>query len=189
MNRFFVLVILATATLAAFAPAARAQPELLEKLSGNLNGRQLPEWVGGLRLSSALEVQDVSLEDLGLTTSPINGTRQIVIHLKTDPVAQLLSANVETQQTHRLRIEAEQQRLLNRLNNAAAGIKVLARVQLVLNAVIVEVDAEALTSILEDPHVSHISPVIDYELALSETVPYIGASEVHDLGVDGSGLV
>ena len=127
MNRFFVLVILATVTLAVFAPAARAQPELLEKLSGNLHGRELPEWVGGLRLSSALEVQDVSLEDLGLTTSPINGTRQIVIHLKTDPVAQLSSANVETQQTHRLRIQAEQQQLLNRVNNAAAGIKVLAR--------------------------------------------------------------
>ena len=188
MNRFFVLVILATATLAVFAPAARAQPELLEELSGNLDGRELPEWVSGLRLSSALQVQDVSRQDLGLTTSPLNGPRQVVIHLQTDPVAKLSSANAETQQTHRLRIEAEQQQLLNRLNNVAAEVKGLARVQLVLNAVIAEVDAEALPYILEDPHVSHISPVIDYELALSETVPYIGASEVHDLGVDGSGV-
>ena len=37
-----------------------------------------------------------------------------------------------------------------------------------MNAVIAEVDAEALHHILEDPHVSHVSPVIDYEPALSE---------------------
>ena len=62
MNRFFVLVILATATLAAFAPAARAQPELLEKPSGNLDGRELPEWVSGLRLTRMLNCYSCGAE-------------------------------------------------------------------------------------------------------------------------------
>jgi subtilisin family serine protease len=67
-------------------------------------------------------------------------------------------------------------------------MQVLARVQLVLNAVLAEVDPEALAEISGDPAVLRVAPVVDYELALSETVPYVGALPVHDQGIDGSGV-
>ncbi len=52
--------------------------------------------------------------------------------------------------------------------------RVVARVQGVLNAVFVEVDASVLPALALDPRVVRIAPVGNYELDLSTTVPYIG---------------
>ncbi len=57
-----------------------------------------------------------------------------------------------------------------------------------LNAVILEIDASALNELAANPAVLSINPVVDYELDLSETVPWIGATAVHDLGYDGTGI-
>ena len=57
-----------------------------------------------------------------------------------------------------------------------------------LNAVFVEVDASALEAIAADTDVLRVSPVGNYELDLSETVPYIGAAAVQAEGVDGTGV-
>jgi subtilisin family serine protease len=57
-----------------------------------------------------------------------------------------------------------------------------------LNAVFVEVDAAVLESLAQDSRVVRIAPVGNYEMDLSETVPYIGASAVQATGVDGKGI-
>ena len=59
--------------------------------------------------------------------------------------------------------------------------------QLVLNAIVVQMYEGLVPLVSDDPSVSYISRAIDYELALSDTVPYIGGGAVHDVGVDGSG--
>ena len=50
------------------------------------------------------------------------------------------------------------------------------------------VDASALAEISQLSGVTSINLVRDYELDLTETVPYIGASAVQDLGYDGTGI-
>ncbi|MBA3414175.1 MAG: S8 family serine peptidase [Chloroflexia bacterium] len=53
-----------------------------------------------------------------------------------------------------------------------------------------EVNASKLAELAADPAVISISPVIDYALGLADSVPYIGATAVHegDPGFDGSGV-
>ena len=67
----------------------------------------------------------------------------------------------------------------------AATFKELGRTQTALNAVIAEVDARSLAELSRDPAVLKISPVVDYQLDLSETVPYIGGTAVQATGRDG----
>jgi hypothetical protein len=68
------------------------------------------------------------------------------------------------------------------------GGRELGRVSKALNAVMVSVDASKIKEIAALPGVLSVRPVINYELALSDTVPYIGASAVQAAGFDGSGV-
>src|SRR5438034_11248732 len=67
------------------------------------------------------------------------------------------------------------------------GGRELGRVSKALNAVIVRIDASRIPDIAALPGVEGIRPVIDYQLDLSDTVPYIGASAVQAAGFDGTG--
>lgn len=68
------------------------------------------------------------------------------------------------------------------------GGRELGRVSKALNAVIVSIDASKIKEVAKVPGVVSVRPVINYEIALSSTVPYIGASDVHAAGYDGSGV-
>jgi subtilisin family serine protease len=68
------------------------------------------------------------------------------------------------------------------------GGRELGRVSKSLNAVMLRVDASRIPDIAALPGVSGIRPVINYELDLSETVPYIGASAVQAAGFSGTGV-
>lgn len=84
-------------------------------------------------------------------------------------------------------VEAEQIQFVQRCRGLA-GFRVIARVSKVLNAVFVQVDASALAQLAQDPAVTRIAPVTNYELDLSEVVPYVGSSKVSQLGFDGTGV-
>ena len=64
----------------------------------------------------------------------------------------------------------------------------LGRTQTALNSVIAQVDAESLAELSRDPAVLKISPVVDYQLDLSETVPFIGGTAVQGMGAKGAGI-
>src|SRR6266571_1605292 len=68
------------------------------------------------------------------------------------------------------------------------GGRELGRVSKALNAVAVRIDASRIPDIAALPGVEGIRPVINYQLDLSETVPYIGASAVQAAGFDGTGV-
>ncbi len=84
-------------------------------------------------------------------------------------------------------VEAEQAQFLQRALGEP-GVEVVARTRHVLNAVFLAVPAEALPSLSADGSVVRVTPVANYEVDLSETVPYIGASAVQAAGKDGSGV-
>lgn len=87
---------------------------------------------------------------------------------------------------HRLRIRDAQGALSSRLESL--GGKVLARVQNAHNAIAVSIDAAQLAQVASISGVAKVRPVLDYQLDLSETVPYVGATTVQAKGVDGSGV-
>jgi hypothetical protein len=113
------------------------------------------------------------------------GTRQVVVRLSADPVGAVAAAGggAAAQREALGTVTAQQDSFL-----AAHNENVVARLEVATNAVVLEVDAKRLAALAADPAVESISPVIDYSLALDETVPYIGAAAVQDLGFDGDGI-
>ena len=71
---------------------------------------------------------------------------------------------------------------------AAAGGVELGRLSRAHNALVIRVDASRLREIAGFPDVVSIRLVRDYQRALSETVPYVGAASLHGTGTDGTGL-
>ena len=59
-------------------------------------------------------------------------------------------------------------------------------VQLVLNAIFLEIDGKDIATLGRDVNVSRVAPVGDYQRELTDTVPYIGATTVQQLGYRGT---
>ena len=87
---------------------------------------------------------------------------------------------------HRQRIGESQAALAS--NIASVGGRELARVQVAHNAIAVRIDASQLTQLAALSGVARVRPVLNYEMTLSETVPYVGGTAVHASGRDGTGV-
>ncbi|QSB15998.1 S8 family serine peptidase [Natronosporangium hydrolyticum] len=94
----------------------------------------------------------------------------------------------DQQRSHGEALKEKQRELVERISDT--GATEVISTQLAGNLVVVEVDAAEVTTLAADPDVVKVLPVIDHELHLSETVPHIGAGELHDLpdGVTGEGV-
>jgi subtilisin family serine protease len=67
------------------------------------------------------------------------------------------------------------------------GARELGRVARAHNAVALRIDASRIADLASLPGVVAVRPVRNYELALSDTVPYIGAAAAQAAGKDGTG--
>lgn len=67
------------------------------------------------------------------------------------------------------------------------GAAELGRVSRAHNAVALRIDASRIADLASLPGVVAVRPVRNYELALSETVPYVGAAAAQAAGQDGTG--
>ncbi|HAV65306.1 MAG TPA: hypothetical protein DCY13_23400, partial [Verrucomicrobiales bacterium] len=90
------------------------------------------------------------------------------------------------QREHLRALDARQNDFMNRVRNL--GARELARVRKAHNAVALRVDAASIPVIASLPGVTAVRPVVNYELDLAETVPYIGAAAVQSAGLDGTGV-
>jgi len=140
--------------------------------------RQLPESDRTLAPTTERSTQD-GLAKVDRTLLDETGPALVSIVLSEAPVAK--------NRGQLNKIEAQQRKFLRTLS-ANGGVEV-ARTQRVLNAVFAEIDTSTLDELAADPAVVSIRKVSDYQLALSETVPYIGGTDVHDLGFDGEGVI
>src|SRR5438105_10474677 len=71
---------------------------------------------------------------------------------------------------------------------AALGARELARVSKAHNAVAYSIEARNIPALAAQPGVVTVRPVIDYAIALSETVPYIAATAAQNAGFTGAGV-
>jgi subtilisin family serine protease len=144
--------------------------------------RTLPASVSDLKLNQPLTADATTLLN-GLNQSLVgtSGTQRVVVRLR-QPVngatGDALAASISTQQDG----------IVANARSLDSNARVLGTLKLALNAVIMEIDASALGALAANPNVLSVNPVVDYELDLSETVPYIGATAVQDLGYDGTGV-
>jgi minor extracellular serine protease Vpr len=88
----------------------------------------------------------------------------------------------------REQVLAEQSVVINRLLALAPNAELVASMQLSTNAVVLRVDATDLPQLARDTSVARVVGVSDYRQDLSQTVPYIGATNAHALGARGDGV-
>ena len=148
---------------------------------------QLPESARALKLEQPVR-QSGGVRPVTLAASlrGATGKKQVVIRLKAQPSASQKGATKQRLQAGKVR--AQQTAFIGRAKTASASFKVIGQTRVTLNAVFAQVDAKVLPKLSRDPAVESIRPVIDYQLDLDETVPYIGGTAVHQLGATGAGI-
>jgi len=185
MNKGFKIGLTA-AGLTLMVGAGALQPALAQDRTAMRSGA-LPASISDLRLAEPLTVQaDRSTIDPALQAA--QGRQQVLVRLRTPSVAKSNKKSPAAQQQHKAKLKNEQSAFFKRASKAAPGAKMVTSAQMVLNAVVLEVDAESIEDLAADKDVFRVSRVRDYEMDLSETVPYIGAAAVQAAGVDGSGI-
>lgn len=147
--------------------------------------RVLPASIAAARLDAPVSMAGQRVLSPGLLGA--QGETEVIVRLRTQSIAELgLTGTAATKAKRSL--QDEQQALLQRIQKLDPNAEVVAQVQVVLNAVFVKVNAAVLPLVASDPGVLRVAKVGNYELDLSETVPYIGAAAVQDTDVDGSGI-
>lgn len=183
MKRKMIYALMAAVLILSNAASVFAQ----EGGPDRFTGRDLPASVEALRLDTRLEAEGIMGNVLEHSLIGVSGPKRVVIQLSAETGADALKRGAKTL-TAKKNAFAQQDAFLKRVRQVDPSARVLGRVQLVLNAVFVEVDASVLPTLAADSRVIRIAPVGNYEMDLSETVPYIGASAVHLAGYDGAGV-
>ncbi len=116
------------------------------------------------------------------------GRQQVIVRLKSGATTTLgADAFAADRMSRKQSLEAEQSGFIARCQ-AAADVRVLGRVQHVLNAVFLDVPASEIPAIAADADVTRVAPVGHYRVLLEETVPYIGAAAAQAAGLTGKGV-
>ena len=152
-----------------------------------LAARVLPASLTSLRLDAPAVASGLARNVLDRSLRSAAGPSRVIIRLSADSGSAAFVKGADTAQAKRT-AKAQQDAFLTSVRALDPNARVVAQVQAVLNAVFVEVDASVLATLAQDPRVVRIAPVGNYELDLSETVPYIGATAVQAKGVDGKGI-
>jgi len=143
--------------------------------------------VGAGTTSVAVPAVDATTDRQPLTVS--GGAVNVVVTL-TDPsvavAANRQGLSAAQQRAYDNRLAAKQAAVSQRLK--AVGGRELARVTTALNAIVLRVHSSKIRMLQRMKGVASVRPINDYELDLSETVPYIGAAAAQAGGVDGTGI-
>lgn len=144
------------------------------------------------------------LEGLAIPSGPITidraltdatGPVQVVVQLARPPLSKAVGGSAKQlgaaltarqQKEYGKKVSADQDAFLASARNLGASVQ--ARVSIALNAVVITLDASKVADLGTISGVTSIRPVGRYEMALDETVPYIGATALQNTGVDGSGI-
>ena len=155
----------------------------------NQTARPLPTSIDGLKLDTpaTADADAVAARRLEPALRGATGRQRVIVRLTQPAAAQAdgPSAQGLAQQA----AQVQQGTVVGAARALDANARVLGTLKIVLNAVMLDIDAAALPALAANPNVASISLVRDYELDLTETVPYIGATAVQDMGYDGTGVV
>jgi len=155
---------------------------------------------GSMGMSVAVAATAPSIDHLALKTpvtidkvdprlKSASGQVDVVVQLSGKPIAVATGATSMTsaqQSSYSNSLRTAQSATMSRI--AALGGTELARVRVAYNALIIRVDASKISSIAAMLEVLSVRPVGEYEMDLSQTVPYVGASAAQGLGFDGTGV-
>ena len=177
MRRFIILSTVVLLALAFAVPVGAGIPDRAD--------RPAPEQPDDMKLDTP---RSATFDSDVLGPQPLASDPGRAIIRLTEPSVAEQGLRGNAARAERRALRDEQSDLLARIFELDAGARVLAQTQLVLNAVFVDVDPSVLDEIAADPRVARVVPVGNYQLDLSDTVPYIGAAAVQGSGFDGAGV-
>ncbi|HEY3163371.1 MAG TPA: S8 family serine peptidase [Candidatus Limnocylindrales bacterium] len=141
------------------------------------------------RLSTPIRVTDKAvLAKLDQSLVARTGRIQVVVRLSAKPVGRVAAQSGAAQKRQFAAVKVQQAAVVARIKQLDAKATLDASAQRAINAIIVTVDRTQLAKLAADQRVLAINPVRNYQLDLSETVPYIGGTAVHAAGFDGTGI-
>ncbi len=139
--------------------------------------------------SARVAARDVVGDVVNPALRNASGRVRLVVRMSAPSVAEAVAlGSVQAADASVQATAAEQNSLVDFVRSVDGNAKILATLSVAMNAVIIETDAAVISQIAGRPGVAHINPVRDYEMDLSETVPYIGAATVQATGVKGAGV-
>ena len=178
----------AAGVLTFVATSSIAPPTLAADRAAARTVRTAPASIERLRLATPLTRENArSAIDPVLLRS--NGSQQVLVRFRSPSVAESSITNPADGIMRREEIRIEQGTFVDRVQRLAPGARMIAEVQGVLNAVVLQADSATIRQIAADPSVARVSRVIDYQADLSETVPYITAKKLQKVGkLTGKGV-
>ena len=123
------------------------------------------------------------------------GTVQVAVRLTDPPLAVKVGANAKKtggtmtlaeRQAYMATLKSKQDAVMSKIR--ALGGKEVARLGKAYNAIVISADASKLPQIARLAGVAALRPVIDHQKSLADTVPYVGAKTLQDLGLTGQGV-
>lgn len=169
----FVMKALLAGVFAAAQVAAVAQMADVSSLA-------LPSAVGSTAPSSLMQHRGKVQVAVRLTDAPL------IVAAGANAKRLGSSMSLDQRRAYAASLKAKQDALMAQI--ARLGGTEVARVSKAYNALVVSTDASTLPQIAALPGVAALKPVIDHQLSLTTTVPYIGAKALQDLGVTGAGV-
>jgi subtilisin family serine protease len=166
----------ATAVLLLVAAPSTAQPS---STSSSIDDLILPDG-----LAEAAAIVEPSLLS---ATGPVTVSLELADPSLAEAVSDDPALSAAEQRGHVDELADSQQALVDRIE--PLGASEVTATQVASNLVVVDVDADQLVELAQQPEVAAIRPVNDYEVDLSETVPHIGAADLqNDPGLTGAGV-
>ncbi|MCZ8131179.1 MAG: S8 family serine peptidase [Steroidobacteraceae bacterium] len=149
-------------------------------LAGTVAARPLPPERAALALEQPLTARLARHARIDPALAVATGRQRVLLRLSSPSLAEGAPS--------REAVRTAQAAAIRPILVAAPGARVTGAVQLALNAVFLEVDAKHLPALARDVRVASLSRVVDYERALADSVPYVGARTVQQLGYTGRGV-
>ena len=170
-----LIVTLAPAAVQAQAPT-RPQTELPRSLRDD-------------KLTKPVRDKDVAGRGkVTLSLEGVHGRVRVFVRLSKAPATVLAASGAAAVLRQAAANRRQQAGVIARAQRLDRSLKILGRTDRASNVVAMRIDASKIKELANDPAVVAISPVVDYQLALSETVPYIGGTAVQKAGFKGAGI-
>ena len=110
---------------------------------------ELTNRIKQLQLPSALSTQVDPDTILKRKIPSDSGMQTVIVRLKSKPVSRHFDQSFSGRNSQKAKIKNDQERFISRVNKMARGSKSLARVQMVINAVFLEVDASEIMKLVK----------------------------------------
>jgi subtilisin family serine protease len=149
--------------------------------------RPLPESIEASKLGTPISAPQLK-DKVHTSLAAARGPQRVVIRLSVAPSVSAAAQGAAAQGAQMRRVKAQHKLFIANAKRIDAKVRVLGETESATNLVSLRIDASKIAKLATDPNVVSISPVIDYEKALDETVGYIGAKAVQASGVTGRGI-